>query len=98
MFRRCSLLVALGVVAATSGSLADDYTLAAGESDTLSTAATYGTMTVNGDLTVTGGKTIDVDTINMTGGSITVTESGTTLGVSHGTSSSPHRPCRHSFP
>lgn len=92
MFRHCSLLVALGVVAATSGSLADDYTLAAGDSDTLSAASaakTYDTMTVNGDLTVTGGKTIDVDTINMTGGSITVTESGTTLGVSHGTSSSP---------
>ena len=89
MSRCCLLLVALSVIAAPTALIADDYELAAGESDTLSTAATYGTMTVNGDLTVTGGKTIDVDTINMTGGSITVTESGTTLGVSHGTSSSP---------
>ena len=64
-------------------------TLAAGESDTLSVAATYDTMTVNGDLTVTGGKTINVNTINMAGGSITVTEADTTLGVSHGTASTP---------
>ena len=89
MSRCCLLLVALSVIAAPTALIADDYELAAGESDTLSTAATYDTMTVNGDLTVTGGKTIDVDTINMTGGSITVTESGTTLGISHGTSSSP---------
>ena len=89
MGRCCSLLVALGVIAAPSALTADDYTLAAGESDTLSVAATYDTMTVNGDLTVTGGKTINVNTINMAGGSITVTEADTTLGVSHGTASTP---------
>ena len=52
MSRCCLLLVALSVIAAPTALIADDYELAAGESDTLSTAATYDTMTVNGDLTV----------------------------------------------
>ena len=65
---------------APAGLMADDYFLAAGESDTLSGAATYGTMTVNGDLTVTGGKTVTVKTLVMTNGSITVTGTDTMLG------------------
>lgn len=70
------------MIAAPLASSADDYALDAGESGTLSSAATYGTMTIGGDLTVTGGKKITVDEINMAGGSITVTEYGTTLGDS----------------
>ena len=66
----------------TSALLADDYTLAAGASDTLSVAATYDTMAVNGELTVSGGVTINASAITMAGGAITVTGSGTTLGNS----------------
>ena len=65
-------------------SAAEDYKLAAGESATISGPAKYGTMTIDGDLTVAGGDTVSVSNINMTGGSITISGTGTTLGKSHG--------------
>ena len=73
-------MTALGMIAAPLASPAGDYALAAGQSDTLSGPETYGTMTIGGDLTVTGGKKITVDEINIAGGSVTVTGTGTTLG------------------
>ena len=65
-------------------SAAEDYKLAAGESATISGPAKYGTMTIDGDLAVAGGDTVSVSNINMTGGSITISGTGTTLGKSHG--------------
>ena len=82
MIRMVLSMVAVVAFYAPAGLLAADYTLDAGQSDTLSGPATYGTMTIGGDLTVTGGKKITVDEINMAGGSITVTEDDTTLGDS----------------
>ncbi len=73
-------MTVLGMIAAPLASPADDYALDAGQSDSLSGPATYDTMAIGGDLTVTGGKKITVDEINMAGGSITVTGTGTTLG------------------
>lgn len=68
-----------------------DYVLHAGESATFSSAGEYGTMSISGDLTVTGGVTNNVDSINMNGGSITVIGEYTTLGKSHGDASQPFR-------
>ena len=77
--RLCAVALA-AALAFPSGLLAGDYVLDVGQSDTLSGPETYGTMTIGGDLTVSGGEKITVDEINMAGGSITVTGKDTTLG------------------
>ena len=60
--------------------LAESYELAADKTDAISTNVAYSTMTVNGDLTVRDGAVVTVPTVTMTGGSLTVTGSGTTFG------------------
>ena len=79
-----SAAVVMASICAFSADGVLDYVLAAGESTTLSAAGEYGTMSISGDLTVTGGVTNNVDSINLNGGSITVIGEFTTFGKSHG--------------
>ena len=79
-----SAAVVMASICAFSADGVLDYVLAAGESTTLSAAGEYGTMSISGDLTVTGGVTNNVDSINLSGGTITVIGAYTTLGKSHG--------------
>lgn len=58
----------------------EDLTVAVDKSVTLSAAAQYGTINIEGALSVEGGKTISVKTINMTGGSVSVSDQDTMLG------------------
>lgn len=76
--------LAAACVCALCAEGASDYVLDAGESATLSEPGEYGTMSVSGDLTVSGGVTNNVDRIDMNGGSITVIGEFTTFGKSHG--------------
>ena len=53
----CVATAAFAILAAPVA-MADDYTLAAGESATISSSETYGTMTVSGSLAVSGGAVV----------------------------------------
>lgn len=77
-----------GAICGTSTANADPYVLEAGQSATLSADASYDSMTVNGDLTVNGGAIL-APSITMTGGSVTVTGTGTKLGSGHSSIDSP---------
>lgn len=79
-------ILAMSVVMAAfqDKALAEDFTVAAGESATISSAATYGKMTIDGALTVTGGKKVSVTNVYMTGGSIAISGDNSTLGKAHG--------------
>lgn len=76
---------AAAIAAITPSALrADDYTLAAGASDTISSTETYGTMTVSGNLAVSGGAVVTA-TETVLGGDegdsagITVSDTGSKL-------------------
>jgi len=84
-----SAAVVMASICAFSADGVLDYVLAAGESATLSSAGEYRTMSISGDLTVTGGVTNNVDSINLNGGSITVIGAYTTLGKSHDNETQP---------
>ena len=81
--RLISLFVLMGVFA-VGAVFADDYSLSAGESDSISTNVTFDTMTVNGALTLP-----DVDCwinawrLNMTGGTILIDGKKATIGCGH---------------
>ena len=98
MSLRLESLAMAGAVAAMAPFtlVADDYFLAAGESGSITEAATYDSMTVNGDLSVSGGITVAVDTLTMTGGSVAVTGSGTMLGS--GNSNNEHPTAWNMYP
>lgn len=86
-------LLVLSVAMAAFGdkAVAEDLTVATGESATISAAARYGTMTIDGDLTVTGGEKVSVTNIFMNGGSITISGNDSTLGKAHGGSNEPDK-------
>ena len=49
--------------------MSDDYVLPAGQTDTMSSSVTYGTMTISGDLTVNGGATVSASETTLGGDS-----------------------------
>ena len=79
------VVAAVSVLCAPIALLADNYTLAAGQSETMTAEANYGTMTIEGDLTVSvpGGTSTDKKIIRFTnmdvvGGSVTIDSTGAT--------------------
>ncbi len=85
---RAFAVVAAAAMLGSTPANAADYVLEAGQSDTLSADASYDSMTVNGDLTVNGGAIL-TPSITMTGGSVTVTGTGTKLGSGHSSIDTP---------
>ena len=59
---------------------AADYVSPAGPSDTINSSVAYDTMTITNALTVQGGAVVTAPTVSMTGGSLTVTGSGSAFG------------------
>lgn len=63
---------------------AEDYELAAGETDTISTNVNYTTMNIAGDLTVSGGAKVSSaavnSTFNLIGGNLTISGAASALG------------------
>ena len=60
---------------------ADDYTLAAGASETISTNATYGTMDIAGDLTIKNDKRVlATNAVNIVGGTVAITGNSAVFG------------------
>jgi len=56
MKQKLKSMIVVAVVAGMANMVvADDYSLAAGQTDTISASATYGAMTVNGALTLANG-------------------------------------------
>lgn len=80
MMTKIAAVAVAGALLGAMSANAANYLLEAGQSETLSTAAQYDSMAVNGDLTVSGGIAIKSPTINMAGGSITVLGANTTIG------------------
>ena len=77
----CVKIFAIAAAFAVSANFAYavDYLLEAGQSDTISTNVVYEKMTINGDLTVSGGNKVSVKKIYMTNGCVTVTGNSSSL-------------------
>ena len=81
--------IAAAFAVSASSSYAVDYLLEAGQTDTISTNVVYEKMTILGDLTVNGAAKITTPRVDMTNGSVTVTDKRTKLGSGHKTDSTP---------
>ena len=73
-------LAAFILAAAPLVASAADYVSPAGPSDTINSSVAYDTMTITNALTVQGGAVVTAPTVSMTGGSLTVTGSGSAFG------------------